>query len=480
MLTLRSELSKCLQTRLCRRIPTKGISASSEKRQFISDDAGKGERVYDVIIAGGGMIGGAMACALGKSSYMQGKRILLLEGGQRKSTDILFSPPNFYSNRVCAISPGNMKFLKNLTAWEKIPRFGTVRKMQVWDACSDGMIMFNEPNMSEDLCAIVENDMIIASLTDVLNTQLQGQVEVMYESKISGCITPRNYALDDTTTAIPPVTINLKDGPELKTRLLVAADGVNSFIAQKALLSKMKWDYNQSAVVATLELHEEIENHVAWQRFLPTGPIALLPLTSQRSSLVWSTTHEHAMELLSMSDEEFVSAINNAFWQEHHSSAIVKYVQDYATRLFSSNVYNAKQYPPCISSVSGKRASFPLGFSHAIKYVKPRLAVIGDAIHRVHPLAGQGANLGFRDVECLLRVIEKAVYGGEDIGSLNHLLEYESERQLGNFPMSVSIDLLKRLYSTDFSPIVALRCLGLMACNSIPSVKEQFMAQAMK
>lgn len=229
--------------------------------------------------------------------------------------------------------------------------------------------------------------------------------------------------------------------------------------------------------MATLHLGEITENVVAWQKFLPTGPIALLPLTENLSSLVWSTSPEHAKQLVSMEEDRFVDAVNNAFWEDFERHPFV----DQATRLshlLASVVQpwttSVTQSPPSVSRVEERsRAMFPYGFGHATEYVRPRLALIGDAAHRVHPLAGQGVNLGFGDVACLRDVLCEAVEEGKDIGCLEHLLTYETRRQQSVVPMITAIDILKRLYSTSSPLPVLARSMGLVATNALAPLKEE-------
>nr|CAB3232990.1 ubiquinone biosynthesis monooxygenase COQ6, mitochondrial-like [Phallusia mammillata] len=323
--------------------------------------------------------------------------------------------------------------------------------------------------------------MITGSFSKLLESKFNDQVEVQYNCKVVSCENPQNFAFKDGRQSVPLVTLKLSDDTEVKTRLLIAADGANSFIAQSCGVNYFKRPYDQSAVVSNLRLHERGENIVAWQRFLPTGPIALLPLDETTSSLVWSTTHQHAKKLLEMQEDEFVSEINNAFWQDYSQQDIVKSLESFTSMLLSfakSGNDVVMQYPPSVASIAGDRFKFPLGCSHANEYVKPRVAFIGDSIHRVHPLAGQGVNLGFRDVDCLSRVLDKAAYEGKDLGAINHLMEFESEQQKSNIPFVTAVHSLKHMFSTDSTPLVAIRSIGLTLCNSNSVLKKRFIEQA--
>nr|XP_058911856.1 ubiquinone biosynthesis monooxygenase COQ6, mitochondrial isoform X1 [Kogia breviceps] len=442
------------------------------------------DTVYDVVVSGGGLVGAAMACALGYDIHFCDKKILLLEAGPKK---ILGKLPETYSNRVSSISPGSATLLSSFGAWDHIcnMRYRAFRRMQVWDACSEALIMFDKDNL-DDMGYIVENDVIMHALTKQLQA-VSDRVTVLYKSKAVSYTWPYPFSMADSS---PWVHITLGDGSILQTKLLVlvsmqiGADGHNSGVRQAAGIQNVSWNYDQSAVVATLHLLEATENNVAWQRFLPSGPIALLPLSDTLSSLVWSTSHEHAAELVSMDEENFVDAINSAFWSDANHTDFIDSagsMLQYAVAFLKPTKTSARQLPPSVARVDAKsRVLFPLGLGHAAEYVRPRLALIGDAAHRVHPLAGQGANMGFGDISSLLHHLRTAAFNGKDLGSMSHLTAYETDRQRHNTALLAATDLLKRLYSTSATPLVLLRTWGLQATNAVSPLKEQIMAFASK
>lgn len=234
-------------------------------------------------------------------------------------------------------------------------------------------------------------------------------------------------------------------------------------------------------VVATLELDPEqaAGNTVAWQRFLPTGPVALLPLTDNLSSLVWTTNVEHAKELVKMDPDDFVNSLNEAFIKDYQSNTIVNNTIKLIEGVLPFKKNQMQQLPPQVLKVQEKsRAAFPLGFGHASSYVCGGAALIGDAAHRVHPLAGQGVNLGFGDVIKLTDVLAQAIYNGSDLGNLQYLLKYEQERLKANVPIMVGVHALQRLYCNEFPPFVLARTLGLKFTNLVPPLKKFFMEKA--
>ncbi|KAL3968974.1 cathepsin B [Sarotherodon galilaeus] len=449
--------------------------------------ADHGNDVYDIIISGGGMVGSAMACSLGLDPNLEGKKILLLEAGNKKVMDKV---PDTYSTRVSSISPGSATLLSGIGAWEHITkmRFKPYKKMQVWDACSDALITFDKENVEDEMAYIVENDLVVAALTRQLDS-LSENVQVKYRSKVVKYTWPMPSQEADY---IPWVRVTLANGETLQTKLLIGADGPNSMVRRELGIPTVKWNYDQSAVVAVLHLSEPTENNVAWQRFLPTGPIAMLPLSrfvpmqlsDMHSSLVWSTSHSLAEELLALDEERFVDAINSAFWSNENQSDLIETAGSLFRGALSAIMPSAgspRQLPPSVAGIGPKsRVMFPLGMGHASEYIRHRVALIGDAAHRVHPLAGQGVNLGFGDVASLTQILSQAAFNGKDLGAIQHLLEYETERQRHNLPMMAAIDLMKRLYSTNAAPVVLLRTFGLQATNMLPTLKEQIMAFASK
>lgn len=246
-------------------------------------------------------------------------------------------------------------------------------------------------------------------------------------------------------------------------------------------ITNYSMSYKQMGVVATLELNadEASGNTVAWQRFLPSGPVAMLPLSDNLSSLVWSTSVEHAKELIKMEPDEFINALNDAYLKSYKSNTIVDNFMKTVEGVLSLRKNKTHQLPPKVVKLQeGSRAAFPLGFGHASDYVSSGVALIGDAAHRVHPLAGQGVNLGFGDVITLTDVLSEAIYNGSSLDSLPYLLKYEAQCLKANVPILLGVHALQRLYCTDFAPFVLARTLGLKITNNASPLKQFFMNKA--
>ena len=243
-------------------------------------------------------------------------------------------------------------------------------------------------------------------------------------------------------------TVSLSDGSTVATRLLVACDGVRSKLRDMAGIKTVTWDYGQSGIVATVA-HERPHEGVAEEHFLPSGPFAILPLTNNRSSLVWTERSAEADRLVASDDLVFEEELQRRFGHKLGE----------------------------IQVVGGKKA-FPLGLTLARAFVAPRFALAGDAAHGIHPISGQGLNLGFKDVAALAETIVEADRLGLDIGALNVLERYQSWRRFDTFRMGVTTDVLNRLFSNDITPIRIARDFGLGVVERLPRLKNFFIDQA--
>ncbi|CAD7000099.1 ubiquinone biosynthesis monooxygenase COQ6, mitochondrial [Ceratitis capitata] len=428
---------------------------------------------FDIIIGGGGLVGTALAVALAKNKVLSDKRILLLEGAPPFRG---FNVETQYGNRVSAINGNSVELFKSIGAWDYMQerRVKHVKQMQVWDACSDALIKFQDEHFAADVACIVENDLMLdAMYAQLADKNNMPNVEVRNNARIEALRlsvdTGDNYS-----------QVHLKDGKTLTCELMIGADGANSLVRKQMNIDVFSVDYERRGVVATVQLEDACDNAVAWQRFLPTGPVALLPLSETLSSVVWSTTIAHAKELLDMPATDFTKALNEAFFKEYPKDGVVVNAMNTLNSLIGRDPNILRQYPPAVNDVIDKsRASFPLGFLHASSYVCSGAALIGDAAHRVHPLAGQGVNLGFSDVRELVKVLADAAYAGARLGDKHYLIKYEQRSLAKNVPIMVGVHGLHTLYSTTFTPVVLLRSLGLQLTDTFSPIKNLFMRRAM-
>jgi 2-octaprenyl-6-methoxyphenol hydroxylase len=249
-------------------------------------------------------------------------------------------------------------------------------------------------------------------------------------------------------TGAQSTSISLSDGSVLEARLLIACDGVRSSLRDMAGIKTVRWDYDQSGIVTTVE-HERPHNGVAEEHFLPSGPFAVLPLKGNRSSLVWTERRADADKLVASDDFLFDEELERRFG---HKLGSVRAV--------------------------GPRRAFPLGLTLARAFVAPRFALAGDAAHGIHPISGQGLNLGYKDVAALAETIVEADRLGLDIGSLNVLERYQAWRRFDTLRMGITTDVLNRLFSNDSTPIRVVRDLGLGLVDRLPALKSYFIDQA--
>ncbi len=249
-------------------------------------------------------------------------------------------------------------------------------------------------------------------------------------------------------TSSTSTTVTLSDGSTIETKLLVACDGVRSKLRDMAGIRTVNWQYGQSGIVATVA-HERPHEGVAEEHFLPSGPFAILPLTNNRSSLVWTERTEDADRLIASDDLIFEDELQRRFGHKLGELTVI-----------------------------GGRKAFPLGLTLSRAFVAPRFALAGDAAHGIHPISGQGLNLGFKDVAALAETVVEADRLGLDIGAINVLERYQSWRRFDTFRMGVTTDVLNRLFSNDITPIRIARDFGLGLVERMPKLKDFFITQA--
>ena len=395
---------------------------------------------FDAVIVGGGITGLAAAAALGEGS---GKSIAIIEARDLPpEVEIQGDEPSDYDARVSALTLRSSDFLARLGAWDAIAgkRTGPYSHMTVWDAEGTGRIEFDAEEVSAStLGSIVENRLVTSALAQ--RVRAIANVQVFAPNRLTGL--ERKDGLS---------TLALESGESLSTRLLIAADGGMSPTRDLLGLRTREWDYGHRAIVSTVAF-EQHHAATAWQRFLQTGPLALLPLGGgdERScSIVWSIDESEAEPILAMDDEQFLQALGEA--SEFTLGPAVQCSQ---------------------------RFSFPLRQRHAIDYVCEGAALVGDAAHTIHPLAGQGVNLGLADVEVLAEEVLTAWERGTDPGSLSVLKRYQRQRKGDNLAMMAAMDGFKRLFEQQAPPIRWLRNAGMRGVGSLAPLKRRIIRQAM-
>lgn len=315
-------------------------------------------------------------------------------------------------------------------------RICPVQRMRVWDARGTGVIDFDSADIGEPCLAyIIENDAMVAALWERLAENDSATPYVGSEVE----------AIEICDTH---VSVCLNQGAWLDTRLLVGADGPHSTVRTHAGISTNRWDYAQQGIVATVGTEASV-THTAWQRFLPTGPLAFLPLPDGCYSIVWSVDSDVAKDLLARDDDGFIEALQSG-------------IGDRLGRM---------------QSIS-ERLAFPLQRAHAQRYTAHRITLIGDAAHVVHPLAGQGVNLGLLDAAVLAEVLLDVSAAGRDIGTHATLRRFERWRKADNLAMLMFTDLLKRLFGSSLMTVERVRNMGLDLTNATTPLKRMLMRHA--
>lgn len=391
----------------------------------------------DLIIVGAGMVGSTLALALEGC----GLDIVVLDASSLEVVE--FDPQCSFEPRVSALSAASQRILQRVGAWPGIAarRASPYTDMHVWDGSGTGQIHFSAETVhAEVLGHIVENRVVQDALLDAM--QRRGGLQLIGEA----CVEQLAHTADGWQ-------LTLADGRELRTPLLIAADGANSAIRRLAGCETREWDYLHQAIVTSVRCSEP-HQRTAWQRFTDDGPLAFLPLERDGDrhwcSIVWSATEAEARRLMALDDESFRAALERAFEQR------LGEVLEVDPRL-------------CI----------PLRQRHAKRYVQPGLALIGDAAHTIHPLAGQGVNLGLLDAAVLAEVIKAAVARGGRVADVQVLSRFERRRMPHNLAMMAAMEGFERLFQADPLPLRWLRNTGLKAVQALPEAKALFVRQAL-
>ena len=384
----------------------------------------------EVLIVGGGLVGSALAGLLG----CKGVDCIIIEAGTRPE-DIKAADP-----RALAITVATANILQNIGLWERLPddRIGHFRRMLVWDENGRGRIGFDCSELHQStLGYIIEQSVLQNVLDEVLR----------YFPSIS---VKRGETITELVWDEDCIRAGLSGSRSVTAKLVVAADGFNSQTRELAGIDYYIHEYHQSAVASVVKT-EFPHDDVARQRFLTSGPLAFLPMAAQdRCGVVWSTLPDHAQQLVNMKKNEFNRILGDAF--ENTLGRIID---------------------------SGPRAVFPLRRARVGHYCIDRLVLAGDAAHSIHPLAGQGANLGLLDAACLAQVLMEAKSKNKDIGSRGVLRKYERWRKGDNEIMMMVMEAFKYLFEKQSEPLPVLRNTGMRLVDSSKPVKHWIMRRAM-
>ena len=387
--------------------------------------------MLDVLIAGGGYVGLSLALSLKKAAPHLSVMVIdgAPEGAWKKD------------QRASAVASAAERMLDVLGVWDQIvPEAEPIRRMVITDSKAADPVrpvfltFDGDSGDGRPFAHMVPNTAMVGAL--------RGACEDL------GVVNRQSTMVETFKSGDHAVAVTLAGGEQLEARLLVACDGVRSKLRDAAGIKTVEFDYGQSGIVTTVE-HERPHEGTAEEHFLPAGPFATLPLKNNRSSLVWTERTEDAERLVAGDDFLFEEELERRFGHKLGSLKVI-----------------------------GDKRAFPLGLTLARSFVAPRFALAGDAAHGIHPISGQGLNLGFKDVAALAETIVDADRLGLDIGSINILERYQTWRRFDTFRMGVTTDVLNRLFSNDATPIRIARDVGLGLVDRLPRLKSFFIGQA--
>ena len=387
----------------------------------------------DIIIVGGGLNGSLMAIAAANI----GLSTIVLDSKKNDG-----SGENRFDGRSYALALSSVRLLKNLDVFEDIKeKSQPILDIKILDGkLVQGPSQFslhfdNNEIHSGPMGQMVEDRFIRKALFARISEN--EQIKYKFNSKVTEHKKQSGY-----------ISVTLDNGKKLDTKLLVGADGRNSELANRAEIKKSGWKYNQSALVCAIE-HEADHNGVAWQYFMPSGPLAVLPMTGKRSCIVWTEQNANAKAI-------------NLFDETRYTKILAARLGNFLGKF----------------KIIGDRHTYPLELSIADRFIDERLALIGDAAHSVHPIAGQGLNAGFKDIAVLAHIIQDAHNRGEDLGSLGVLKRYEEWRRFDSAQLAYSTDLFNKLFSNENEALRLARNIGLKLLDSIPVAKRNIIKEA--
>ena len=401
---------------------------------------------YDVVVGGAGIVGAALALSLARLDHQPPLSVALVEPKAIDQTalDDVPGSDHHFDARVVALNESSRRVLEQLGVWEQVTtaRVCPYTNMQVRDSEGTGSIEFHSADIGQaNLGHIVENSLLLNSLLSEI--EHQSNIELLCPDQIQTVA-----KLDDNQHSLG------LNNSTITTSLLVAADGSYSTLRQICDFSTRQWDYGHQAIVATLR-GEKSHDYTARQWFMQTGPLAFLPMQSQSGdsqyvSIVWSQAEQRSEQLMAMSDEEFCREL--ALASEHVMGQL---------------------------ELVSRRYAYPLRQCHAQDYVQAGIALIGDAAHTIHPLAGQGVNLGLADVRVLGEELESCLSKGLDIGSVDILRRYQRRRKPENLAVMATMEGFKRLFERDEPALRLLRNVGMNRLDALGPVKNALIKRAM-
>lgn len=463
------------------------VSNEHEKKQAIS----KVIPQYDIAIVGGGMVGMALSCFLASNPMTKQLSVAIIDSNPALGSSLHIKKEDPPDPRVSTVTPASISFLQDAGAWKYVEqnRHAYFNTMQVWDYTGLGYARYHARDVNKDFLGCVAENKVLhnALLSCVKDSDFKTTIYPLRLSSMTLNTSSMSIAEENLTSKEPPsaqghgAELQLSDGSSIYAKLVVGADGGKSHVRELAGIKTTGWNYSQNAIICTVE--HTYENECAWQRFLPTGPIALLPMGDKFSNIVWTMSPTESNNRKSITEEEFLKDVNYALDYGHgpHPTSSLSGTRDVFSWFKTDATLSINEFfeiPPKVTRLASERMVFPLSLRHANSYALKRVVLIGDAAHTVHPLAGQGVNLGFGDAFSLSRIIAEGIALGTDIGEVNMLKKYEAERKAANIMMMAILDGVQKAYSIDFGPFNILRAAAFHGANYISPLKRSIISYA--
>ncbi|KAJ1381746.1 Ubiquinone biosynthesis monooxygenase COQ6 [Sesbania bispinosa] len=445
---------------------------------------------YDIAIVGGGMVGMSLACFLASMPMTKQLSVAIIDSNPALGSSLCIKKEDPPDPRVSTVTPATISFLQDAGAWKYVEqnRHAYFNKMQVWDYTGLGYARYDARDVNKDFLGCVAENRVLHSalLSCIKDSDFK---KTIYPLRLTSMALNANSmsTVENMTSKEPSsaqghsAKLQLSDGSSIYAKLVVGADGGKSRVRELMGFKTTGWNYSQNAIICTVE--HASENYCAWQRFLPTGPIALLPMGDKFSNIVWTMSPTESNNRKSITEEDFLKDVNSALdygYQPHPTSSLLGSRSMFSwfkmDKTLSTNEFF--EIPPKAIRLASERMVFPLSLRHANSYASKRVVLIGDAAHTVHPLAGQGVNLGFGDAFSLSRIIAEGIALGTDIGEINLLKKYEAERKPANIMMMAILEGFQKAYSIDFGPFNFLRAAAFNGANYISPLKRSIISYA--
>lgn len=414
------------------------------------------ERDYDIIIAGGGLIGSTMALALGKDSLLKNKKILVLEA--KNKAEILNYNSDDLTNRVSALSLASQDLLDYLGVWKHIEgNCQKINTVHIWDGCGDALITFHDRGVTQNMAFIAENDLLSTSVIAEINTC--PNISINYSTPLT--------SVKRSMSEGEKVTVFVEGDQSYTCDLLIGADGAESFVREEMGVKYLNWKFDQKLLSANVSLSKKGDMDTIFQKLNPENAIVMMPILHDKFSILWCGSSHKIDKLMKLPEPKFIEELNKEILKKQPCLD-----RDGVSKI---ELPLLMELPPETRHlIKNSIKIFPVDVGHCTRNVASGIALIGSAAHEVHPTAGKGVNMGYRDVTHLAQIIIEQVYKKNPISSFDMLLKYEKWCKMYYDDMRVPMGIFinHKLYGTELTPRVWLRGIGSRLSHDVKTVRN--------